>query len=147
MLDGSDAVSMFESALNHPGGRLEPRVRVSRNHHAFLLMGWPEVVGKGPRANHAFARVRKRSTNLDSGSGRELHITRLEEHFLTLFGLVAVMERLEGVVGNLTEAPILVVLHRLNYASLVVHHEWTIGNHWFLDWLPTKQENFQGVVT
>jgi hypothetical protein len=81
VLDGANAVSMFESAFNHPSGGLETGVRVSGNHHALILLGWAEVVGKSPSANHAFSRVWKRSTNLDSGSGREFHIAWLEQHF------------------------------------------------------------------
>jgi hypothetical protein len=81
VLDAANAVSMFESALNHPRGCLKASMWVRGNHHAFILLGWAEVVGKRPGANHALSRVGKRSTNLDSGSGREFHITWLEQHF------------------------------------------------------------------
>jgi hypothetical protein len=81
VLDGADTVSVFESAFNHPRSCLKSGMWVRGNHHAFILLRWAEVVGKRPSANHALSRVRKRSTNLDSCSGREFHISWLEQHF------------------------------------------------------------------
>jgi hypothetical protein len=81
VLNCADAVAMFESAFDHPSRSLQAGMRVSCNHHAFILGCWAEVVGKSPGANHALPCVWQRSTHLDSGSGRELHVPRLKQHF------------------------------------------------------------------
>ena len=60
---------------------------------------------------------------------------------------MAVVEWLQRVVGNLPKATILVVLHGLDDSSFVVHHERSVGNDRFLDWLTAKQENLECVVS
>jgi hypothetical protein len=54
---------------------------------------------------------------------------------------VTVVERLKRIIWDLPETTVLVVLHGLDDASLIVHHEWAIGDHGFLDWLPAEQED------